>query len=192
MRATAGLFRRPFGQAWGLLDAGVGYDPGDPPAAFANIERSAWTISRARSSAGGTGTSARRFGVRIWIEAASRKRGHSSVARYLRPRASTSWRSRTKRDISHRVMSDPALPQSPTWVPGARKTPRSRPAGGRGGLEMRQYVSFVASISLRLTDQVRRCRDSRLIIQLLNLGHSARIASRPISVATNGPCKGLR
>ena len=44
----------------------------------------------------------------------------------------------------------------------------------------------------RLADQILPRRDSRLAIHLSNLGHSARIASRPISMATNGPCRGLR
>ena len=35
--------------------------------------------------------------------AASRKRRRASVAMYLRSRASTSWRSRTRRDISKKV-----------------------------------------------------------------------------------------
>ena len=79
--------RRPFGHAWRpLMQASamipaifrwtVARDQRSLPAAFAGVERSAWTRSRARSSPGGTGTSrqrsVRRFQVRIRIEAASR------------------------------------------------------------------------------------------------------------------------
>ena len=54
-------------------------------------------------------------------------------------------------------------------------------------------ASIIALIDPVLVgSQMRPCRDSRLIIHSLNLGHSARIASRPISMATNGPCRRLR
>ena len=48
--------------------------------------------------------------------AASRKRWRSSAVRYFRPRASTSWRSRIRRDISLNVVSTVAVPQGPAWA----------------------------------------------------------------------------
>ena len=54
--------------------------------------------------------------------ATSRKCRRSSVARYLRPQAVTSWRSRIRRDISHGVVSAQALLQGPAWgVPRRRR-----------------------------------------------------------------------
>ena len=50
---------------------------------------------------------------------ASRKRRRSSAARYLWPRTSTSWRSRTSRDISLGAMSDPVLLKAPLGPSGA-------------------------------------------------------------------------
>ncbi len=82
----------------GILRWAVACDQGkmDFPAGFiTGVERSAWTSLRARSNSGGAETSrqraARHFGVQIRVEATSRKRWHSSAARYLRPQASTSW-----------------------------------------------------------------------------------------------------
>ena len=93
-----------FGDAWGpstpasamvlaIFRWAVARDQGQRglPAAFAGVERSAWTSSRARSSSGGTGTSrqgsARRFRVRIRIEAASMSMSMGRTARASEIRA---------------------------------------------------------------------------------------------------------
>ena len=62
--------------------------------------------------------------------AASRKRWRSSAVRYFRPRVSTSWRSRIRRDISLNVVSTVTVPQGPPERPGTADPPRSRPAEG--------------------------------------------------------------
>ena len=58
-----------------------------------------------------------------------RKCRRSSVARYLRPQASTSWRSRIRRDISRGVVSAQALLQGPAWGSLGPKTPAIAPSG---------------------------------------------------------------